>query len=727
MPGNCEDTVFFSNESTILLDGSGAHSTGMDEVTARPTSRWPSSHILLSPTQRRLIVTPRPRLPVSLTGASRPFPLSRQSRERSLDYLLRYYLDRFNLRLLMLEGNTLDMKETLQIMGNQQQELSTQLEQVQGLIASGQVADKVEVLTRNYSAMESRLNRLEDRLEILIDGFTALAQEINKIKRTRHISRSTHESRGLPPSLVIPKLTTTSRAPTKPHRKTTAFSRVLLPISVTRVPVPKSIPTPATRRSNPRTPSKPEERTKAQKRGKETDPSPVKRERKTANSSKKEQSKSSTSKVQQTTKKKTTTTTSVTAVGSQSRTQRQKPRAPRKEASGKVHRITGTQGTKAASTKLQGRELQTATRFQVEPPSHRKKSPVKEEKNHSATSGTEQAKRKHQSAVKSPSQTKNGHQSVSKTLSQSKKQHQSDAKPSSQSKKPHQSDAKPPSQSKKQHQSAAKPPSQSKKDPLITKVPHQSKVRYKSADMAQSQTKKEPKIGLKSSKQTKRENPLTARPSSRTKKEHKSATRASSQTQKSHKSTVKSSSQSKKEPQSGAQAAKQKKIQGQPASRGSSQTKKKKQTAFKSSSQNKREGSRHSKRTNEDDKAGGLETGRVPTELVIRKPSHKNGKAEKSYQLDSPLQNGPSESKHKTSPRESTPKSPSSHNPLKESDTKVKLSPNNRQHSQPQSSALDLLSILQGHHKGNKKDASNVELHIVLGRLAVPIKILPDY
>ncbi|KAG5281836.1 hypothetical protein AALO_G00049330 [Alosa alosa] len=618
LPGNCDNTIIFTNE-TVFVEGSGAHSTSMEEVTIKPTGRWHAGRILLSSTQRQLPVTPQAHLPFSLTRAPSRFTPSRQTREKSLDYLLRYYLDRFNLRLLMLEGNTLDMKDTLQALGTQQQQLNSQLGQLRGQMAVGRVEDKVEILAKNYTNMETRLNRLEDRLEILIDGFTALAQEINKIKRTRHMSRSVQEGRGLPTSTAIPRLTTISRATTRPHRRTTVLSRVLLPTSITRVPVPKSIPTPSTRKSNPRTPSKPAGRSKAQKRDRDTAQSVVKKKQNNGNSSKKEQSKSSSSNVTQAPKKKTQATkASETAVRPQSKTQRQKPRASQKEASGKVHNISGTQATKAGSTKLQGRELQTTTRFQVEPPSHKKKPPLKESKNKSATSYPKQAP-----SIKSPSQTKNAHQTVPKAPSQSKKRHQSTSKPPSQSKKDHRSVVEIPNQSKKQKGSGVKPLSQSKKQvPSSAKPPSKNSKAHRSVVKIPSKSKKKHQSAAKPPSQSRKDLPISKVPSqskvrsSRTKKEHQSSPRASGQTQKSHKSPVKSSSQSKKEPPSGAKPAKQKKPEEQPVSRG--QTKREKKTAFKPSSQTKRDGTRHSKRTNED--------GKVPTELVIRKPSHNNGK-----------------------------------------------------------------------------------------------------
>jgi hypothetical protein len=114
---------------------------------------------------------------------------SPEERQASFQQLLRLHLNTFNHRLSMLESNTLDMKDSIRLMTEQQGSLSTQLEGLAALRPVPERQGQVEVLERSYGDMGTRLSRLEGRLEILIDGFTALAQEMNKMKRHRHQER----------------------------------------------------------------------------------------------------------------------------------------------------------------------------------------------------------------------------------------------------------------------------------------------------------------------------------------------------------------------------------------------------------------------------------------------------------------------------------------------------------------------------------------------------------
>ncbi|XP_038866751.1 basement membrane-specific heparan sulfate proteoglycan core protein-like [Salvelinus namaycush] len=113
---------------------------------------------------------------------------SPEVREHSFQFLMRLHMNRFNQRLSMLESNTLDIKEGIQAMRGQQSKLSTQLETLQSQSAL-EKKERVGELESSYTDMETRLRRLEGRLEIVIDGFTALAQEMNKVKRVRHRAR----------------------------------------------------------------------------------------------------------------------------------------------------------------------------------------------------------------------------------------------------------------------------------------------------------------------------------------------------------------------------------------------------------------------------------------------------------------------------------------------------------------------------------------------------------
>lgn len=135
----------------------------------------------------------------------------------------------------MLESNTLDMKDSIRGMEQHQRDFSSQLN---GLIAVHSAAEKSKEISRlekSQSDLEARLSRLEGRLEILIDGFTALAQELNKMKRTRHISSSHKAPPSLSTVIAVPLYSTpqpqVSNGPTK------------RPLS-DRATVPKSIPTP---------------------------------------------------------------------------------------------------------------------------------------------------------------------------------------------------------------------------------------------------------------------------------------------------------------------------------------------------------------------------------------------------------------------------------------------------------------------------------------------------
>lgn len=162
------------------------------------------------------------------------FTPSLETRYSSFQQLLRLHMNTFNQRLSMLERNTLDMKESIQRVEDQQKRLSSQLEKLIALQTAGEKDKKVKELEKSYSDMESRLSRLEGRLEILIDGFTALAQEMNRIKRARHSSRSPQERRVLPAVTTILPLTF-SYTPRPPATAST-FTRTAT--------VLKSIPTP---------------------------------------------------------------------------------------------------------------------------------------------------------------------------------------------------------------------------------------------------------------------------------------------------------------------------------------------------------------------------------------------------------------------------------------------------------------------------------------------------
>lgn len=190
-------------------------------TTTRPTTTRPTTTrtTITSPATTHRTTSPRVGI-VSFTlgrHAQRlpsPFTASPESRQNSLNFLIRLHLNRFNKRLSMLESNTLDMKENLQDIGGQQSKLSTQLTQLLTLHSALGKTERMSELEKSYSDMAARLSKLEGRLEILIDGFTALAQEMNKIKRSRHVSRSSQEKRALPvlPTVLGPTIRPQTKA-----------------------------------------------------------------------------------------------------------------------------------------------------------------------------------------------------------------------------------------------------------------------------------------------------------------------------------------------------------------------------------------------------------------------------------------------------------------------------------------------------------------------------------
>ncbi|KAJ8390133.1 hypothetical protein AAFF_G00110070 [Aldrovandia affinis] len=112
-----------------------------------------------------------------------PYTSSPEVGHRNFQTLLRLSMNSLNRRLIMLESNSWDMKETLQALSPQHR-LSPQLEKLTAMLSATRERDRIAELEKGFSNMEARLNQLEGKLEILIDGFTELAQEISKIKRS---------------------------------------------------------------------------------------------------------------------------------------------------------------------------------------------------------------------------------------------------------------------------------------------------------------------------------------------------------------------------------------------------------------------------------------------------------------------------------------------------------------------------------------------------------------
>lgn len=366
LPVGCgAEAVFnFSWEKEVSPDGSGDDDGGDDSESSGieyPSTPFATTIIptraLLSTASRHhttrgtgvISVTPNrsvSRLPPRFT----PSPESRHS---SFQQLLRIHLNTFNQRLSMLESNTLDMKESLRSMENQQTVLSAQLKELIALQSAGEKSKKAGELERSYSDMESRLSRLEGRLEILIDGFTALAQEMNKMKRARHISRSTHEGR------VLPSLSTVLEIPSysTPRPPVRLISTQTPPIS--RATVPKSVPTPSHSLSKP-----------------------------TSRPQRKSQAAVTTKAVKITTKLQSVTRPSKTQVQTRSttklKTTLRKPRVTSKSSSqsavkpqtpssaGRRSAVTAKHTSQPRQTKAKEVKDEAAiTKFQLEPPSHK--------------------------------------------------------------------------------------------------------------------------------------------------------------------------------------------------------------------------------------------------------------------------------------------------------------------------------------------------------------------
>lgn len=327
----------FTTFSTIIIPTRGLLSTASHHLTTRSTD-------VVSVTPNRSVS----RLPPRFT----PSPESRHS---SFQQLLRLHLNTFNQRLSMLESNTLDMKESLRSMENQQNVLSAQLKELIALQSAGEKSKKVGELEKSYTDMETRLSRLEGRLEILIDGFTALAQEMNKMKRVRHISRSTQERRVLPPLTTVLEIPTypTPQPPIRIIPTQTPFSsQAALPISE-----------PTSNRSSNKSSARPQ---------------------------RKSQGAASAKAVKNTTKVRSVIKPSKTHVPTRSTTKLKttlsKPRATSKSSpqpaekpqtrrpAGRGSAVTAKHTSQPSQTKSKEvKEEATITKFQLEPPSHKSK------------------------------------------------------------------------------------------------------------------------------------------------------------------------------------------------------------------------------------------------------------------------------------------------------------------------------------------------------------------
>lgn len=352
LPVGCgAEAVFnFSWEKEIVPYGSGDDDDETIGTTVIPTrtlmsastrnrttrSTTPTGVGIVSVTPNRSVT----RLPPRYT----PSPESRHS---SFQHLLRIHLNTFNQRLSMLESNTLDMKESIHSMEDQQSLLSSQLKELIAIQSAGEKNKKVSELEKSYTEMDARLSRLEGRLEILIDGFTALAQEMNKMKRARHVSRSPPETKVLPSLatvLAIP-LYSTPRPPVRIIPTETPFT--------SRATVPKSIPTPGLPTNKPTSASQRERKVKPA-----ATTTPV--ENTVTRSS--EVSTRSTIRLRTTLSKPRTTSKSASRA-----TVKPKTNKP----GGRTSAVTAKRVSQPSQTKPKVKEA--ITTFQLEPPSHKPK------------------------------------------------------------------------------------------------------------------------------------------------------------------------------------------------------------------------------------------------------------------------------------------------------------------------------------------------------------------
>lgn len=161
---------------------------------------------------------------------------SPEARQKSFQQLLRMHTNRFNQRLSMLESNTLDMKDSFENLMKQHSRFSSQLETLVSVLSPTEKTDRINDLANKYTDIKKRLSQLEHKLEILIDGFTALVQEIDKVKRARHVVRPPQDRRetAVVATTQIPALTTAWMT----SMSTSRFQR--------RTVIPKTMATPRT-------------------------------------------------------------------------------------------------------------------------------------------------------------------------------------------------------------------------------------------------------------------------------------------------------------------------------------------------------------------------------------------------------------------------------------------------------------------------------------------------
>lgn len=337
--GDGETTV-----ETIIIPTRSLLSTASHHRTTRSTTPAKMGIVSVTPNRSATRLPPR-------------FTPSPDTRHSSFHHLLRIHLNTFNQRLSMLEKNTLDMKESIHRMEDHQGELNSKLKDLIAIQSAGEKNKKVSELEMSYTDMDARLSRLEGRLEILIDGFTALAQEMNKMKRARHASRSLQEKRAVPstPTVLALPLYSTPQPPVRIRPTETPFT--------SRATVPKSIPTPGIPANKATTTPRKERKLKPA-----VTTASVKTTAKlksVTRSSKSQVPTKSTIKLKTTVSKPRTTSKS----RSQATAKPQTKRSGDRRSTVTAKRVSQPNKTKPKQVKKEA----TVTKFQLEPPTHTSK------------------------------------------------------------------------------------------------------------------------------------------------------------------------------------------------------------------------------------------------------------------------------------------------------------------------------------------------------------------
>lgn len=229
-PTACDDAFYLNPGKKQVLD------TTDHNVGKKLDSREDNDFSGLESTTRILLSTTIRSLSHRRTYGDPRYMASPEARQKSFQLLLRMHTNRFNQRLSMLESNTLDMKDSLENMRKQQSHFSSQLETIARVLSPTDRKDRINELSNKYTDIKKRVSQLEHKFEILIDGFTALAQELDKVKRARHVARPPQDRRetAVVATTRIPALTTawiTSMSISRFQKRTV---------------IPKTIPTPRT-------------------------------------------------------------------------------------------------------------------------------------------------------------------------------------------------------------------------------------------------------------------------------------------------------------------------------------------------------------------------------------------------------------------------------------------------------------------------------------------------